>query len=158
PWFHVPYRDFFITVARGRYLRVRGRWTPKSFGYVENTVYELERLMMAPSDRVNGTTLYLADYPPLEVGEWAEDVRRELGAPPIPTVPLVTLRLIARMGEVFEEVSRRPAPLTTFRLTNLLTPMIYDLSELEAIVGELPVSLDEGVRRTVEWLQREAFV
>jgi nucleoside-diphosphate-sugar epimerase len=158
PWFEVPYRDFFLTVARGRYVHVRGVTVLKSFGYVENTVYELERLLVAPVDRVAGATLYLADYPPLEVGSWVELIRRELGAPPIRAVPKSALRTAARLGDAIEAVTRRPALLTSFRLSNLLMPMVYDVEPLREIVGELPVTLTEGVRRTVVWLREARLV
>jgi nucleoside-diphosphate-sugar epimerase len=158
PWFEVPYRDFFLAIARGRYVNVKGSRILKSFGYVGNTVYELERLLTAPADRVAGKTLYLADYPPLEVGNWAELIRGELGARPIRTAPLAALKVGARAGDLVERFTDRSAPLTTFRLTNLFTQMVYDLSDLEELVGELPVPLDVGVRQTVEWLRRERLV
>jgi nucleoside-diphosphate-sugar epimerase len=158
PWFDVPYRDFFLAIARGRYVNVRGRRIAKSFGYVENTVYELDRLLSAPADSVGGATLYLADYPPLDVADWAETIRRELGASPIRTVPLPALRLVARAGDLVESIAQRPAPLTSFRLANLLTPMVHDLSALEGVVGALPVATGEGVRRTVDWLRAQHLV
>jgi nucleoside-diphosphate-sugar epimerase len=158
PWFEVPYRDFFLAVARGRYVHVKGARILKSFGYVENSVYELEKLLAAPVDRVSGKTLYLADYPPIEVGHWAELIRSELGEGPIRTAPLAALKVAARSGDLLERFTSRSAPLTTFRLTNLLTQMEYDLSELEALVGDLPVPLDTAVERTVDWLRSEHLV
>ena len=44
PWFGVPYRDFFRSIERGRYVHPRGRDARKSYGYVENTVHQLQRL------------------------------------------------------------------------------------------------------------------
>jgi len=66
PWFDVPYKDFFLAIARGRYVHVRGGAARKSFGYVGNTVYQLRKILTAPVEQVHGRTLYLGDYPPIE--------------------------------------------------------------------------------------------
>jgi nucleoside-diphosphate-sugar epimerase len=54
PWFGVPYRDFFNTIRRGRYVHPARRDARKSYGYVENTVYQLQRLAARPPSDVNG--------------------------------------------------------------------------------------------------------
>jgi GlcNAc-P-P-Und epimerase len=45
------------------------------------------------------------------------------------------------------------APLTSFRLNNLLTETVLDLGMTETICGPLPYTPQEGVRLTVEWLR-----
>ena len=83
PWFGVPYRVFFDAVARGRYVHPRGRRIAKSFGYVGNTVHQLLALASAPSADLHARTLYLADYPPIDVlagtGDSGRDGRRRCG-------------------------------------------------------------------------------
>jgi len=32
-------------------------------------------------------------------------------------------------------------------------PMLHDFQDLEAITGPLPHSLDDGIRRTVDWMR-----
>ncbi len=44
-------------------------------------------------------------------------------------------------------------PLTSFRVDNLLTEMVYDSGPTQRIAGELPFTMAEGVRATVEWLR-----
>ena len=76
PWFDVPYKTFFLSVARGRYVNVRRQVVDKSFGFVGNFVHQIDRLLAAPAEMVAGRTFYLADYPPINVGEMAEQIRR----------------------------------------------------------------------------------
>lgn len=71
PWFDVPYRGFFLAVARGRYRHPAGARVLKSFGYVGNTVEQLIGLLAAEPSAIKSKVYYLADYQPLEVGEWA---------------------------------------------------------------------------------------
>lgn len=153
PWFGVPYNNFFKSVARGVYMHP-GRHNPrKSYGYVGNTVYEIERITEAPVEKVDGKTLYLCDYPPLRLRDWAVQVQKALGARPIRTAPMPLLKLAAASGDAAKALGWRHPPLTRFRLDNLLTDMAHDTGELESIVGPLPFSTEEGVVHTVDWLK-----
>jgi hypothetical protein len=42
--------------------------------------------------------------------------------------------------------------LTTIRLSNLVSDMVYDTGALEALVGPLPYTPAQGVERTIAWL------
>lgn len=152
PWFDVPYRDFFLSIARNRYVHVGQRRVLKSFGFVGNTVHQLDRIATASREAIHARTIYLADYPPIEVHDWAESIRGELGSRRIRTVPYGVLRVVAKVGDLAAWLGWNGVPLTTFRLDNLLTEMVHDLDPLEKIVGPLPFSLIEGVERTVAWL------
>ena len=158
PWFDVPYKTFFLSIARGRYVNVRGQVVDKSFGYVGNTVHQLDRLLAALAEQVSGRTFYLADYPPINVGEMAERVRERLGAPPLRSVPRPVLEPVAKGGDVLRRLGWRNPPLTTFRLRNLTTEMVFDLTPLREIAGELPYTMEEGVDLTVEWLRARGEV
>ena len=153
PWFDVPYKSFFLSVARGRYVNVRGHVVDKSFGFIGNFVHEVDRLLTAPAENVAGRTFYLADYPPINVGEMAEEIRRRLNAPPVRTLPRAALEPVAKAGDVLKKVGWRSPPLTTFRLDNLATEMVFDLTPIQEIAGELPYTMADGIDLTVEWLR-----
>ena len=150
PWFGVPYRDFFDAVSHGRYVHIRGVSVRKSFGFVGNTVYQLARLAYAHG--LEGATIYLGDYPPTDVREMADLIRSEMGGSPHRSAPRWPLTVAARVGDVLQRCGWTEPPLTRFRLANLTTEMIYDLSPLEGAVGPLPFSLTDGVRLTSQWL------
>jgi nucleoside-diphosphate-sugar epimerase len=158
PWFDVPYKTFFLTIARGRYLHPGSTNILKSFGFVGNTIHELVRLMLAPVSDVAGKTLYLADYPPIDVAVMANSIQCALDLKPIKTVPVGVLRLVAWAGDFFKVLGWQSPPLTSFRFENLLTSMVHDLEPLRGVVGELPHSMDEGVRITVDWLRAQGEV
>lgn len=153
PWFRAPYRTFFSTIERGLFVFPRDRDIQKSFGYVGNTVLQLEKLLTTDDRRVLGTVLYQCDYPPLNIRNWADLIRREMDLAPIRAAPVSLLRIVARIGDVLEKLQLGKAPLTSFRLDNLLTPMIYPTQLLEEICGRLPISLSEGVATTIEWMR-----
>ncbi len=155
PWFDVPYRIFFDLVRQGWYVNPAGLNPIKSFGFVGNTIDQLHKILEASPELVNRKTIYLCDYPPLRVREWAELIRRALGAPRVRSVPFGLLRAAALAGDVLDKAGLNRVPLTTFRLNNLITDMTFDTGLLERICGPPRYSLSEGVRLTAEWMLRQ---
>jgi len=153
PWFGVPYKLFFDAVARGRYVHPRGVDILKSFGFVGNTVHQLMAILHAPRAQIDRRTIYLADYPPIQVGRMAELIRAEVGMGRGREVPLAALKLLAGVGDLGKALGWKEPPLTSFRLANLVTPMVYDLAPLRAIAGALPDDMAAGVKQTVAWMR-----
>lgn len=156
PWFATPYRDFFDMVANGRYVKFRERDPLKSFGYVGNAVYQLERIAEAGTAKTHGKVLWLSDYEPLRLSRWADLVAEGLGKKPPRYVPFWMARTAARVGDFLQASGVQGVPLTSFRLHNLVTDMVYDTQHTENIVGPLPYSLEEGVSRTISWYRNMA--
>jgi len=159
PWFGTPYRQFFDTVTRGRYLHPRGHQVYKSFGYVENSVHQLLKLVEAPRDLTRARTFYLADYPPVDVLAMARQIRAATGQDEVVReVPIGLLQAAATLGDGLKWLGWKNPPLTRFRLANLVTPMVHGLDSLEQLVGELPYSMAAGVERTVDWMRGQGTV
>jgi GlcNAc-P-P-Und epimerase len=154
PWGGAPYRDFFLSVARGRYVHPGTERIKKHYGYVGNVAYELDRLLVAPAEQVHGKTFYLADFEPTDVLEFASLIRRELGLSPPRSAPVPVLRALAHSMDALQAAGMSSPPLTTSRFNNLRTTMLFDLGPLAEVVGPLPYSLSDGVRLTVEHLVR----
>ena len=155
PWFGVPYKLFFDAVARGRYVHPQGLQILKSFGFVGNTVRQLAAISSADRSLIDKRTIYLADYPPIDAGEMAAIIRSELGLPIGREVPLWLLKVAAGAGDVGKALGWKQPPLTSFRLANLVTPMVHDLAPLQAIAGTLPYSMKDGVRLTIAWMRSQ---
>jgi GlcNAc-P-P-Und epimerase len=154
PWFGVPYADFFSTIDRGLYVHPGRQVVYKAYGYVENTVYQIHRLASVATEMVHGQTFWVADYHPVLVREWARLIQEALGARPIRSLPIPTLKAIALVGDAIQRLGIGHAPLTSFRLNNMVSDMLYDTTPLAALVGPLPYSLQQGVDRTVAWIRR----
>lgn len=153
PWFDIPYKDFFLHVAKGRYFHPQGTPLRKSFGFVGNSVHQLLTLSQASPEVFHGRTFYLCDYPPIEVSEWADEIADEIGVKRPRRVPIGVLGAAAKAGDLLKSCGMKNPPLTSFRLNNLTTQMPHDTEFLERSVGDLPFSRKEGVRLTVEWLR-----
>jgi nucleoside-diphosphate-sugar epimerase len=158
PWFDVPYKDFFLNVARRRFVHVRGRKVWKSFGYVGNSVSQLNALLGAPRASFDRQTMYLADFPPLEVSAWANRVQQVIGSGRLRSAPYGLLKLVALAGDGLGRLGWSNPPLTSFRLSNLLTQMVYDLEPIRCVAPQLPYSIDEGIAETVGWLRERGEI
>lgn len=153
PHFHVPYRNFFDAIQHGRYIHPRGRRVRKSFGFVGNTVFQLQQLMRGDANAVHSKMFYLADYEPIEVLEWGELIRAAFDAPGIKEVPMGAMKALAKVGDGLATLGWKNVPLTSFRLDNLLTEMLHDTDPLQAVCGKLPHTVNSGVPITVNWMQ-----
>jgi nucleoside-diphosphate-sugar epimerase len=109
--------------------------------------------MHAPKEMINHKTFYLCDYPPLNVRKWAELIRREMNSKKIPEYPIPLLKIVALVGDILLKAGWRRVPITSFRLNNLVSDMVYDTHELENICGPLPYDLETGVIDTVQWMK-----
>lgn len=153
PWFDTPYKEFFLSILNSHYFHPKGKRILKSFGYVGNSVYMIKKILNSP-DFPHGKMLYITDYPPIEVKAWADLIAEKSRKSPPMEIPLPALSIIAVIGDFLKYFGWNNPPLTSFRLNNLMTDMVYDTSELEKICGQLPYSIYQGIDRTLDWLSR----
>jgi hypothetical protein len=130
----------------------KGYCPKKSFGFVLNTIFQLEKILFETKENLD-LTYYLTDYPPLDLKEWSDMVSKEFGIKKTKEIPMPILRLASKVGDLMQKAGWQNPPLTTFRLNNLITHMVYDTKSLERVCGELPYTLQEGVEITASWLK-----
>jgi nucleoside-diphosphate-sugar epimerase len=156
PWFNIPYRTFFDTVRMGRYVHPKNFKISKSFGFVGNTVHQLEKLLFAPNPLTAGKVFYLADYAPLDVLQFARKIRILSGlSSTVFVLPLPLLKIMALFGDLLKVLGMSNPPLTSFRLDNLVTNMVFDMTQLSDIAGAtLPCDLDLAIAKTIKWIDQ----
>jgi len=152
PWFNVPYKEFFETIERGFYFHPGENEIIKKWGFVYNSVYQINKLLLAPNNLVHGKTFYLSDYKPIELGSFANLIQRKLCNKKIKTIPICFMNIFAFVGDFLSLLGLRNIPLTSFRLKNILTNEIQDTQQLQKICGDLPYTLEEAVDSTLGWL------
>lgn len=152
------YQRFFRMIAQGRYVHVGRRPLYKSYGYVGNVVHQYKRLLAVDADAIARRTFYLADYQPLSLRGWADGFQRGLGAPLIRTVPESLARAGAAVGDLLNRLGWRRFPYNSFRLGNVLTEYVFDLTPTRDVCGLVPSTLEYGIGATVRWLLEEGIV
>jgi nucleoside-diphosphate-sugar epimerase len=154
PWFEDPFKMFFKAIAQGWYFHLGSGHYRRSLGYVENTVYQIHRLLLAPLEKVNRKTFYLADDSPVDLHDFANEIQKALGTRKIRHIPLWAAKLAAKVGDVLKILGWRRVPLTSFRFNNILTEYVYDLRPIMEISGPLPFDLKTEIGRTIQWMRK----
>jgi nucleoside-diphosphate-sugar epimerase len=151
-WFSIPYRNFFDAILKRRYFHLGNLKVAKSFGYVGNIVHQILCYMDTLPDDNLRQAFFLSDYAPIDVLNFANLISAKAGLPPVACAPYSVLLAAAKVGDIVQKLGIPDPPLTSFRLANLATNMVYDLTREERFCGPLPFGLDESVQRTLNWL------
>ena len=149
PWFDVPYKNFFEMIWKGHYIHIAGNKASMTYGYVKNVVVQILGILHADTS-VGAKVFYLGDYVPTSIEEWADEIAEEFGKRII-VVPRFVINCGALLGDFLKKIGVC-FPLTTFRLKNMTTNSILNLTETKKIVQELPFDRIQGVKETVKWM------
>ena len=156
PWFGPPYRDFFEVVERGLYVHPRGRRIRRNYGFVLNSVFQIDRLVAAQGADQLHQTIYMGDYEPIELKAWGDQIQRELGVRKIYEVPMLVFHVLAKVGDTLKALGIHTFPMNSFRLNNLLTDCLLDTGPIKSVAGTLPYDLPSAVAITCRWMKSAA--
>jgi len=152
PW-HMRYKDQFLNVLqKGLYFHPGRQKCIKSYGYVGNVVRQIFEIMQAPECDVNGKVLYVGDAP-LDILDWINQFSRELRGRNVRIIPRFLVRGMALFGDVISFVTQKPFLITSSRFKNMTEDYLTPMQRTFDILGNPPISLDEGIRETVAWLK-----
>jgi hypothetical protein len=59
------------------------------------------------------------------------------------------------LGRVQIFLGWHSVPLSSFRLNNIITEYVFDLSPIMEISGSLPYSVSEGIKRSIQWMREK---
>lgn len=150
PGFKVPYRNFFDMVMKGYYFHIGKKSCTKTYGYVGNTIYQIQSILFSEKDIPNGEVFYLGD-PALNIETWANNIAGKIGQK-IYRVPFFLIKTAAKLGDILKNFNII-FPMTSFRLKNMTTDNIIDLSKTQEIAPNPPYSVEMGIEKTIQWLK-----
>jgi nucleoside-diphosphate-sugar epimerase len=153
PWMIEPYISFFKAIKGGWYFHIGDGHYRRSMGYVENIAHQIHCILLAPEDKVNKKTFYVGDPEPIDLYEFAEKIRAKLNAPKIRHIPIWLITIAAKAGDILKFLGWKNVPMSSFRLNNIRTEYIFDLSPIMSISSPLPYDMDTAIERTVEWFK-----
>jgi len=158
PWMVEPYINFFKAVYQGWYMHIGHGHYKRSMGYVENIAHEIHSILLAKKELVDKKTFYVGDPEPTDLYDFAETVREYMKAPKIRKMPYPIAKFFAYTGDILKFFGWTNAPLTNFRLNNITTEYVFDLSNLMEIASPLPFSQKEGIIRSIEWMKQQKII
>lgn len=152
PGFKEPYRNFFDSVLSGSFFDITNFSVLRSFGFIYNLAYQVERLLS--SQFSSGMIFYLADYTDIDLFSFARTIRASAGLPPLlrlpGTPPLVLAGSICQFAELILPFLRGKLPLNKRRVYNLTHSWTHDTSLIQSIAPNLPYDLESAISVTLQ--------
>ncbi len=149
PW-SLRYRDVMFKVMRkGLYFHPGRQRVVRSYGYVGNVVWQIDRLLHADRDTVHGRVFYVGDRP-FDLKVWVEAVSMELTGRPVRYIPAWVVRAAAWAGDVLTAVGM-PFPITSGRYRSMTSAYETPMDRTITALGEAPYTMEEGIREMVRW-------
>ena len=153
PWFNIPYRTFFDMVLSNKYFHIGNTICTKTYGYVGNSVYQINMLLTNETIDKSNKIFYIGDYQPIKISEWANEIAQKSDVK-ILKLPYLIIKLAAYFGDIlnFFNIS---FPMTSFRLKNMTTNNIVTLKNTAKICKGLPYTRSEGIDITLKWIAKK---
>ena len=151
PWFGVPYRNFFDMVMHRMYFHIGNIKCHKTYGYIGNAVYQIERLLFNPTIDESNKVFYLGDEPAYEINEWADEIANELGFR-VPTMPVWFVKCLAKFGD-FLGLFGIHFPMQSFRFGNMTNDGTNDMTNTYQIAPKMTFTRLEGTKETIKWIK-----
>lgn len=153
PWFGEPYDKFFRIVLNKMYFHMGKRACKKTYGYIDNAIYQIMSILQAPEEKVMRKVFYLGDYEPYDITEWADEIAKCAGIK-IPNIPYFLFVMAGWFGD-FLKLLGITFPMTSFRLKNMTTNNVHNLNPIKELAPNLPKSRQVGNIQTITWIQRD---
>lgn len=138
-------------MVRGRYRHPAGDRVVRSYGYVANVCWQIAGLLEAPASAVDRKTFYVGDGN-FAQRDWVNAMSLALTGREVKTVPRSALFALAKFGDIARKAGLN-FPLYSERLSNLTTTNPVPMDPILKLLGQPPISMDEGVKETVAWLR-----
>ncbi|GGF08211.1 NAD-dependent epimerase/dehydratase family protein [Flavobacterium limi] len=150
PWFGIPYRHFFDMIISKKYFHIGNKGCTKTYGYVGNAVYQIKQILFSETKNESKKVFYIGDDPAINIEEWANEISAELGNK-IFKMPYFLIKCAALFGD-FLKLFNFGFPLNSFRLNNMTTDNVLDLTNTYEIAPNLPYTRKHGIENTLKWL------
>lgn len=149
PW-SLRYRDVMFRIMRkGLYFHPTRERVIRSYGYVGNVVWQIDRMLRSPRAEVDGKVFYVGD-PPFDLKEWVDAVSRELVGRPVRFIPAWVIKAVALVGDALK-VIHVPFPITSGRFRSMTKDYVTPMDKTIAAFGSAPFSMEQGVKEIVAW-------
>jgi nucleoside-diphosphate-sugar epimerase len=150
PW-NTFYRDtLYKAMEKGYYFHPTGKSAMLGFGYIRNSVRQMEQLLEADAALVNKKTFYLGDGI-FALVDWMNGQCLLLTGHKIRYIPRFLIWSMAKIGDFLEAVTGRKFLMYSFRYKNMTADYIVPLEPALALFGKPEVSMEQAIKETVAW-------
>jgi nucleoside-diphosphate-sugar epimerase len=133
-----------------RYFHPQRDAVVRSYGYVKNAAWQIEKLLKADSKSIDRKVFYVGDGN-FRQQEWVNAFSRSLTGQDVRTLPTACIGVLAKVGDAMRYCGLK-FPIYTSRFRNMVTSNPVSIQPTLDLLGAAPYSLEEGVEETVDWL------
>lgn len=151
PWHPFLPNGLWDMMKRGIYFHPKNDPVIRSYGYVKNVVWDIGKILNAPSNMVDKRMFYLGDDP-IKQSEWIDSFSMALIGRKTTKIPKEWIFLLARIGDALEKIGVR-FPMNSPRYFNLTTTNPVPIDSVIKQFGVPPYSLENGIAETISWLR-----
>jgi len=154
--FKEPYSRFFKYVLERKFLSIKNFKNFKTFGYIENSCYQLLMIMKKNYNEDNNI-FYLGDYIPIDIYDFADKISFISNKRKSFKVNKTILLFLANFFQTIEDIfpfMKNKLPINNRRFKNMTTPWVLDLDKTSKVAPKLPFSLNEGIHKTINWIKK----
>ncbi|OGU33891.1 MAG: hypothetical protein A2068_07250 [Ignavibacteria bacterium GWB2_35_6b] len=151
PWHpRYPY-EFWKVLAEGKYFHPDAQNVFRSYGYVGNVVWQIEKILELPEEKVNKKVLYVGDRP-IELYDWVNGFSNALIRKDVRKVPKSLVKSLALFGDLLKSV-KIPFPITSSRYKSMTSSNPVQMDKTFELLGDPSYTLKEGIAETVDWFK-----
>lgn len=151
PW-HPRYPfEFWKVMTEGKYFHPNVKNVIRSYGYVGNVIWQVEKILESPEVKVNKKVLYVGDKP-IELYDWVNGFSIALINKNVRTVPKSIVRSLALFGDVCKKINIT-FPITSSRYKSMTESNPAPMDITFDSLGNPPYSLSDGIKQTAKWLK-----
>lgn len=150
PWHKRYPNEFWFILKKGKYIHPGGKTTIRSYGYVGNVIYQIMKILKAPSEQVNRKLFYVGDKP-IDLLDWVNGFSIKLTGHEVLIVPRFIVRTLGLLGDFFSIFGMK-FPIKSSRYKSMTTNNIAPMDKTFALFGNPPYTMNDGINETVEWL------
>jgi len=152
PWHWRYPNEFWKVIAEGKYLHPSNQKVIRSYGYVGNVCWQIQKILEIDESLVCGKVYYVGDEP-IDILKWVNEFSKQQIGKNVKEVDKRLLRIIAVFGDLLKIMGIK-FPLTSSRLKSMTTSNVAPMNKTFQVLGKSPYSLEEGVKETIKWLKR----
>ena len=156
PWYPEFRYPIWKLIKRGLYFFPGKRAGTRCYGYVGNTVRQIEKFLTAPDEKVNGKVFYIGDQHMKSI-DWVNAFSIAIRGENVKIMPETIARASAKIGDVLSNFGI-PFILNSYRLNNLLEDYYVPLEPTFNLIGKPEITLEQGVIETIEWLKWKKLI
>ncbi|WP_321332321.1 NAD-dependent epimerase/dehydratase family protein [uncultured Bacteroides sp.] len=153
PW-HMRYPDeLWKVIAKGYYIHPSHKPVIRTYAYVKNLVYQLDKIINAEQNLIDKKTFYLGDMP-IDSYIWLNEFSIQLRNKKILRIHKIFFAYIAVIGDVLRQLGIK-FPLYSQRYHNMVEDFYAPSNITMQLFGTRNNDISQNVAETIEWLKSE---